>query len=71
VLEFARDWGCARLDTVADEWAPRMSLPLERVRNYLIDIMRYDLNEDKWRALEEFQARCLRHNLVHSALPLR
>ncbi len=71
VLDYARAWGCARLDAVADEWAPRMSLPLERVRDYLIDIMRYDLSEDKWRALEEFQARCLKYNLVDTILPLR
>ena len=65
----AMQWGCSRLDSLAAFWSARLDLPLNRVRDYLLNVMQYDLDDRKWKALEEFQARCFRHGLIGANMP--
>ena len=70
-LSRAKSWGCARLDELAVKWSGRLSLPLERVRDYFLDVMQYDLNEPKRDALMQFQRYSDQHGLIetHSEAP--
>lgn len=71
ILTHARDWGLARLHALADEWAARMALPLDRVQDYLLHVMQYDLDAPKWKALCKFQEKCWQHGLMDVVSPLR
>ncbi len=64
ILTRARDWGVQRLEALAVEWAAKLNLPLEQVRDYYLNVMQYDLDEPKLAALATFRARCVRHGLI-------
>jgi len=66
ILTRARDWGIERLDAIAEEWARRMDLPLDQVRDYFLNVMRYDLDDEKLAALDVYRERCIRHGLVRA-----
>ncbi|HXG23288.1 MAG TPA: menaquinone biosynthesis protein [Chthonomonadales bacterium] len=71
VLTRAKEWGLTQLDVLAEEWAMRMTLPLDRVQDYFQHVMKYDLDPRKWEALLLFQRKCVEHGLVETTLPLR
>lgn len=64
VLTRARDWGIGRLEVLSVEWAQKMDLPLDRVRDYFENVMQYDLDDTKLAALAHFRERCVRHGLA-------
>jgi chorismate dehydratase len=70
-LTAARDWGEQRLETIADAWAPRLDLPLDRCRDYLLNVMDYHLRPDQQAGLALFQQKCFAHGLISEMLPLR
>jgi chorismate dehydratase len=70
LLTRAKVWGTDHLDLLADRWAERMRLPLDRCRNYLIDVMDYDLGPHQMEGLRTFQQKCLAHGLVEGLVPL-
>lgn len=57
-LRSARDWGLVRLEEIAADWSKESGLPLAIAREYLTDVMHYDLSETKRRALETFRELC-------------
>ncbi len=67
-LSEAKSWGVARLNELADIWAERMNLPLERVREYFLEIMQYDLTPQHMAGFEEYHNRCHTHNLIAEPL---
>jgi len=71
VLTRARDWGLERLDALADEWAVRLALPLDRVQDYFQNVMQYDLDPPKWEALRVFQQKCWQQGLIERMSPLQ
>lgn len=71
ILTRARDWGVSHLEALSTRWAERMGLPLARVRDYFLNVMRYGLDESAWTGLRTFQERCVAHGLVETRLPLR
>lgn len=70
VLTRAKEWGTARLEALSEEWAARLALPIDRVRDYFQNVMQFDLDPRKWEALLLFQRKCVEHGLVETALPL-
>lgn len=66
ILNRAKTWGLERLEPLAAKWAERMNLPLDRSRDYLLNIMNYDLTPDQRHGLETFRQKCLRHGLLSS-----
>lgn len=70
-LAAARAWGTARIDSLAAKWARRMDLPLDRCRDYLVNVMNYDLRADQLAGLELFRQKCLAHGLIEHDTPLR
>ncbi len=60
----AREWGIRRLEPLAQEWSTRLDLPVDRVRDYFTNIMKYDLDEEKRAALREFKNRCIIHGIL-------
>ena len=71
MLTRAKMWGTERLDELAAKWAIRMDLPLDRCRDYLLNVMNYDLSSENWRGLKLFQEKCFAHGLVPDVHPLR
>jgi chorismate dehydratase len=67
----AKQWGTARIDTLAVKWSEKLGLSLERVQDYFFNVMRYDMDADKWDGLQEFQKRCLTNHLIPELTPLR
>jgi chorismate dehydratase len=70
-LTRAKEWGAARLEALAREWAGKMNLPLDRVQDYFLNVMQYDLDAGKWEGLRVFQERCARHGLAGTVHPLK
>lgn len=70
ILTQAKTWGLARLEALAETWAARMNLPLERCRDYLIHVMNYDLTPEQMEGLTAYQRKCYEHGLISSLLPL-
>ncbi len=64
LLARAKSWGCERLDLLSVKWSDRLSLPLERVRDYFLDVMQYDLDDPKREALRQFQDYCGEYDLI-------
>src|SRR5436853_9782 len=64
----AKEWGTARLEELATIWAAKMNLPIERVREYFLEIMQYDLTAKHMAGFEEFHNRCRQHNLIAEPL---
>ena len=70
-LTRAKAWGVARLDALAETWAARLALPLDRVQDYFQRVMQYGLDEDHLQGLRTFQAKCLVHGLIETAFGLQ
>jgi chorismate dehydratase len=70
-LERARAWGLDRLEELAVTWSERMGLPLDRCRDYLTQVMNYDLTAEQIEGLRLFQTKCQQHGLIRDLLPLR
>lgn len=64
LLLTARQWGDQRLDELSVDWSRKMELQLDRVRDYFINVMKYDLDQPKLRALEEYHRRCEQHGII-------
>ncbi|MCW3053074.1 MAG: putative periplasmic solute-binding protein [Chthonomonadales bacterium] len=64
VLNRAKAWGLERLEPLAAKWAERMDLPLDRSRDYLLNVMNYDLTPDQRHGLETFHQKCRQHGLL-------
>ena len=64
VLDRAKAWGLDRLEELAAKWAERMDLPLDRSRDYLLNVMNYDLTPDQRHGLDTFRRKCREHGLV-------
>ena len=71
LLTRAKQWGTSRLDFLAEHWAQKMGLPLDRCRDYLLNVMDYDLTPQQIEGLRQFQAGCRAHNLIPAIHPLR
>lgn len=71
VLTYAKRWGTARLDALAQKWAARMSLPLDRVQDYFGRVMQYGLDARQWQGLRAFQQKCFEQGLIDRVAPLR
>ena len=71
VLTTAKAWGLQRLETLAEIWAERLNLPLDRSRDYLLNVMNYDLTPQQLEGLSAYQTKCLTHGLLKSAQTLR
>jgi predicted solute-binding protein len=67
----AKQWGNARLDNLSVKWSEKLGLSLGRVQDYFFNVMRYDMDTDKWDGLMEFQKRCLSNHLITELTPLR
>jgi chorismate dehydratase len=67
ILNRAKAWGLERLESLAATWAERMELPLDRSRDYLLNVMNYDLTPDQRHGLETFRQKCLRHGLLNGS----
>ena len=63
-LSRARDWGVQRLDSLAVTWAEQMNLPLDRVQDYFLNVMQYDLDDEKLEGMRLFEKKCRRHGLI-------
>jgi chorismate dehydratase len=64
VLTEAKAWGVARLEELAATWAERMNLPLDRCRDYLINVMNYDLSPEQIAGMNLFREKCFAHGLI-------
>jgi chorismate dehydratase len=64
MLRAARDWGVARRPELARDWSRRTRMPFETARDYLVDVMEYDLDEMKRSALERFRELCVAHGVM-------
>jgi chorismate dehydratase len=71
LLTQAKEWGVAHRGELAEKWAERMGLPLGRCRDYLLNVMDYDLTERHLAALRCFQEKCVRHGILSAYHPLR
>jgi chorismate dehydratase len=63
-LTAARDWGVSNLEALSLKWSASMNLPLDRCRDYFINVMDYQLGNAQLKALHLFQQKCAEHNLV-------
>lgn len=63
-LQTAKEWGVTQLDTIAVEQAQRLQCPVSLCRQYLTEIMDYDLGEEELAGFAEFAARCRRHQVL-------
>jgi chorismate dehydratase len=64
VLEECRDEGCARVESIAEQYAARYGLTHEECLDYLAHYLRFRLNVDELAGLNEFHRRCLESGLV-------
>jgi chorismate dehydratase len=71
ILTRAKHWGVACLDALAQKWAARMSLPLDRVQDYFWRVMRYSLDARQWQGLRAFQQKCFEQGLIDQVAPLQ
>lgn len=67
----AKRWGMEQRGEYIERWAAQMSLPAERVREYLCRIVHFDLDPSKWEGMRLFQRKCFEHELIASLSPLR
>src|SRR5690606_3821739 len=69
-LNLARDLGLERLETIAQNGATSLNLPLEMVRTYLRENLHFTLGSAERMGLRLFQDLASAHGLAHSH-PLR
>ncbi len=55
-LTGSRDAGLTHIDTLVQEWSPRIAVPPETIRAYLTENIHYDLDLDCLRAIDRFYA---------------
>jgi chorismate dehydratase len=67
-LHRAKGWGTARLEELSGVWSREMALPLDRVREYFLEIMQYDLTRQHMAGFEEYHRLCRKHNLIAESL---
>ncbi len=70
-LEAAKAWGLVHLDALAVKWATKWNLPLDRSRDYLLNVMNYDLTPEQWKGLLLYQQKCLTQGLIREILSLK
>ncbi len=71
LLTQAKSWGLEHLDELADTWAARMSLPIDRSRDYLLNVMNYELTPEQMHGLHTFQRKCREHDLIYANHPIQ
>jgi len=64
ILLASKEWGLRNLEQLAKESSRKMNLPLSQTREYLFDIMQYDLSAIKQEAINLFREKCIRHHLI-------
>ena len=69
-LERAKQWGAAHRGELVRRWSSRLNLPVERVGEYLCQVIHYDLGEGERSAIDLFQQKCLRHGLIDQPVPV-
>jgi chorismate dehydratase len=69
-LSRAQAWGLERLGDLTHTWAARLSLPEERVEDYFVNVMEFDLDGRKLRALARFQEYCAVYGLINRETPI-
>ena len=70
-LTEAKSWGTARREELANKWAKKMDLPLDRCLDYLLNVMNYDLSPEQLQGLQTYQQKCYEHGLIPAIHPLR
>ena len=63
-LHKAKKWGLERLEVLAEKWAPQLNLSLDRSRDYLLNVMNYDLTPEQRSGLKMYQEKCVAHGLL-------
>ncbi len=53
-LTNSRDAGLTRMQTLVEDWSPRIAIPAETIRTYLTENIHYDLDPACLRAIERF-----------------
>lgn len=71
VLTQAKAWGVARLEELAVKWAEQINLPLDRCRDYLLNVMDYDLTPRHREGLRAYQQKCFAHGLIAQCADLK
>ena len=69
-LIVAKEYGMTRLEEIAREEAIRLSCPVSVCRDYLTNVMDYDLEDEHHEALALFHDKCRMHGLL-SDLPAK
>jgi chorismate dehydratase len=67
----ARMVGCAHLETIAKQWAPRLGITAEFTLRYLKENLSYELNEAEIAGMREFARLSERHGLCASVPEFR
>lgn len=70
ILERAKQWGAAHRGELVRRWSGRLNLPVERVGEYLCEVINYDLRKREREAIDLFQQKCLRHGLIEQPVPV-
>ena len=70
-LDSAKAWGLAHLQELADKWATKWNLPHDRSRDYLLNVMNYDLTPEQWQGLNLYHQKCFAHDLIPAIFPLK
>ncbi len=63
-LHRAKAWGLERLEPLAEKWAVKLNLPLDRSRDYLLNVMNYDLTLEQQNGLKLYHEKCAAHGLL-------
>lgn len=66
LLHDAKAWGVSRLQDIARDWARRTHMDLMRIRDYLLNIICYDLQDPQKEALRRFEELCRRFGVYES-----
>lgn len=67
----ARDEGLAHLDDIVDLYHPKLGLPREELRSYLLDNITFKLDAEMREGLDLYYSLARKHGFVASVLPLR
>ncbi len=71
VLTRAKDWGVAHRHAIAAQWSAKTGMPERLATEYLMGIMRYDLDMKERAAMTRFVELCVAHGIVREPCPLR
>lgn len=67
----ARDEGLAHVEDIVTGYQPKLDLPLEELRSYLLENITFTLDEDMRRGLELYYELARKHGYIPSVRPLR